>query len=43
MRGSPLMAVGLALTLSTGLALSGCQQTTQSFKDATTSAATTAA
>lgn len=37
------MAAGLALALSTGLALSGCQQTTQSFKDATTSAATTAA
>lgn len=43
MRGIPLMAAGLALALSTGLALSGCQQTTQSFKDATTSAATTAA
>ena len=43
MRRIPLLSGGLALALAGSLALTGCDQATQSVKDAATSAATGAA
>ena len=43
MRRISLLAGGIALALAGGLSLTGCDQVTQSAKDAATSAATGAA